>query len=432
MTWETDILGGLNAPATANNIGKLDAWNRCEGNAAGLSGLPINNPFNTTLVYGGGTTVNSAGVKAYPSWSVGLQATLITLQSVSYRGIVTNLQQDGAGAQFANAVGNSPWGTSGSCIASVLGTTTSGLSPGGGTGLPNGVSVGPGNVQYSYAQLEGIWNQAGGNPQQASMAAAIAMAESGGNSAAYDNDSNGSVDRGLWQINSVHGSQSTFDVMGNARAAVAISNNGTNWSPWVTYQTGAYLKYMQSNVAADLNAPINGTNAASGTGSSTQASLVSCNTWETFIAPEVCLPLNLGGSIGGVVEGSGLDIAGKIINGLIGSLLNPIIGIFAGVLGIAGGMVLMGGGIMLIVRDTQAYQEAKSTASEGVGLLGFLAGPEAGIATEAAAQKSHRQMTPAAARQARAERSVLSSRQRADAKQLSTQELLRRESARYN
>jgi Lysozyme like domain len=425
LTWETDILGGLSAPATQNNVAKLDAWNKCEGNAAGASGLPINNPFNTTLVYGGGTSVNSAGVKSYPNWNTGLQATLITLRSSSYTGIVTNLRQDGTQSQFASAVGNSPWGTSGSCIASVMGTTTSGQSPGG-TGAPSGVSVGPGNVQYSYAQLEGVWNQAGGNPQAASMAAAIATAESGGNSAAYDNDSNGSVDRGLWQINSVHGSQSTFDVMGNARAAVAISNNGTNWSPWVTYQTGAYLKYMQGNVPPDLNAPINGTGAAVGTGSSTQASLTSCNWMEQAIAPELC-----GGSIvGGVTQGFVL----QIIDALIGSIINPFIQIAAGILGITGGAILMGGGIFLIVRDTQTYQDTKSAAKEGVGLLGFLAGPEAGAVTEAAAAQKGAPRRPNVNQQAQSAELRQRQRQaaRVQAKQMSTQDLLRQESARYN
>ena len=53
-------------------------------------------------------------------------------------------------------------------------------------------------------------------------------------------DGNGTVDRGYWQVNSIHGALSTYDPAGNARAAVQLSGDGTNWSPWVTYQTGAY------------------------------------------------------------------------------------------------------------------------------------------------------------------------------------------------
>jgi Lysozyme like domain len=99
-------------------------------------------------------------------------------------------------------------------------------------------------ANYSQQQLQSLWIQAGGNPNFALIASAIAMAESGGNPGAIDNDSNGTQDRGLWQINSTHGSQSVFDPLGNARAAIAISSNGSNWQPWTTFNTGAYLKFM--------------------------------------------------------------------------------------------------------------------------------------------------------------------------------------------
>lgn len=92
----------------------------------------------------------------------------------------------------------------------------------------------------SCSGLEALWESAGGSPGAAFMAAEIARAESGGQQYATDDDGNGSVDRGYWQINSIWGSGSTFDPAGNARAAVQISDDGTNWSPWVTYQTGAY------------------------------------------------------------------------------------------------------------------------------------------------------------------------------------------------
>jgi phage protein U len=382
LSWETDILQGLKAPTSANNISKLDAWNRCEGNEAGRSGLPINNPFNTTLNYGGGINVNSAGVKAYSSWSIGLQATLITLQSSLYAQIVNNLRQDGPFQAFAGTVGASPWGTSGTCIASV--------SPNAGpAGQPSSASstVQGGSVNYNYAQLEGIWIQAGGNPQAAPMAAAIAMAESGGNSAAQDLDSNGTVDRGLWQINSVHGAQSTFDVMGNARAAVAISNNGSDWSAWVTYQTGAYQRYLQSNVPPDTTAPINGTSAAAGTGNQT-ATLESCGTWEWILSPGAC-------AVGGIDQASPGGIAEGIVKGLIGGLINPFIQIVAGVMGITGGVIIMIGGMFLIVKNTQAYQETKSQVQDTSSSLAWLAGPEAGAAVNTANQaKQQRQPSP--------------------------------------
>lgn len=121
-SWADVLLAGLNAPNSPNNQSKLAAWNACEGNLNGGSGLGINNPFNTTLDYGGGSSVNSVGVKAYPSISVGIQATLMTLGAPRYAAIVANLQKDGPGGEFASAVGSSGWGTSGACIARTLGT----------------------------------------------------------------------------------------------------------------------------------------------------------------------------------------------------------------------------------------------------------------------------------------------------------------------
>ena len=92
----------------------------------------------------------------------------------------------------------------------------------------------------SCSGLEALWESAGGSSGAAFMAAEIARAESSGQQYATDNNSNGSTDRGYWQINSIHGALSTYDPAGNARAAVELSGDGTNWSPWVTWQTGAY------------------------------------------------------------------------------------------------------------------------------------------------------------------------------------------------
>jgi len=111
-------------------------------------------------------------------------------------------------------------------------------------------------MSYTYSQIEAIWIQYGGNPAAAPMAAAIALAESGGNPNAVNTaNSNGTTDRGLWQINSVHGAQSTFDLAANTRAAIAISNNGANWRPWTTYNTGAYRKYYNSSVQPSPTPP---------------------------------------------------------------------------------------------------------------------------------------------------------------------------------
>jgi LysM repeat protein len=89
----------------------------------------------------------------------------------------------------------------------------------------------------SCAGLEELWEDAGGSPSEAVMAASIAMAESSGEQYAT-----GPVgERGYWQINPNHGSLSTYAPLGNAQSAVIISDDGTNWTPWTTYNTGAYV-----------------------------------------------------------------------------------------------------------------------------------------------------------------------------------------------
>jgi cell wall-associated NlpC family hydrolase len=89
---------------------------------------------------------------------------------------------------------------------------------------------------YSCSALEGLWEEAGGSSGAAFMAAEIATAESGGN----PNAESPTDDFGLWQINGSHGSMATLNPLGNARAAVSISGDGSNWGPWTTYTSGAY------------------------------------------------------------------------------------------------------------------------------------------------------------------------------------------------
>lgn len=96
----------------------------------------------------------------------------------------------------------------------------------------------------SLAQLQALAASVGfPNP---ALAAAVAMAESGGNPDAYgDADYGGSI--GLWQVNLPahpdYSEQDLYDPTYNAKAALAISSNGKNWNPWTTYRTGAYKKW---------------------------------------------------------------------------------------------------------------------------------------------------------------------------------------------
>jgi LysM repeat protein len=85
--------------------------------------------------------------------------------------------------------------------------------------------------------LEALWEAAGGSHGAAFMAAEIAMAESGGQQYALSPTD----DYGYWQINGSHGpALATYNPIGNAKAAIIISDDGTDWDPWTTYITGAY------------------------------------------------------------------------------------------------------------------------------------------------------------------------------------------------
>lgn len=122
--WISSILTGLGAPVSANNANKLAAWNVCEGNVQGHSGLGINNPFNITAdsyqpaTHGDLGSVNSVGVQSFSTLTAGIAGTLAKINEPFASAIKSNLATDGSFSAFANAVGSSGWGTSGSCIAS--------------------------------------------------------------------------------------------------------------------------------------------------------------------------------------------------------------------------------------------------------------------------------------------------------------------------
>ncbi len=95
---------------------------------------------------------------------------------------------------------------------------------------------------YTQSELQELWVKAGGDPSKARVAAAVAMAESGGRTHALNTADPSGGSRGLWQINGIH-KDSTYDALGNAKAAVRISSNGKNFKPWGAYTNGSYKKF---------------------------------------------------------------------------------------------------------------------------------------------------------------------------------------------
>ncbi len=87
-----------------------------------------------------------------------------------------------------------------------------------------------------------------GNERYIAVAVAIAMAESSCNPSATNTNTDGSEDRGLWQINNVYHSEVSnacaFQIQCNADAAWNISSHGSDWSPWSTWNNGAWENYI--------------------------------------------------------------------------------------------------------------------------------------------------------------------------------------------
>jgi len=111
----------------------------------------------------------------------------------------------------------------------------------GGGGRGGGLTSAGG--QYNEGMLERLWQQAGGpGGYIAHIAAAIALAESGGNPLAH----NPSGASGLWQILGTVVPGNIFNPFVNALNAVSKFDSAHGFSPWVTYTTGAYRRYMDN------------------------------------------------------------------------------------------------------------------------------------------------------------------------------------------
>jgi hypothetical protein len=154
----------------------------------------------------------------------------------------------------------------------------------------------------------GVYGSAGMpiTPHNAVIAVAVALAESGGVVDKKSNQPNadGSNDWGLWQINDrAHAVSQEMKTNGGANwaAAYQISDRGTDWTPWTTYRTGAYLAFMaQAQVGVnhpdgsyqnDKEIPNNPASAAAAVASGLlPAALTESSTW-----------VRVGMGVGGVI-----------------------------------------------------------------------------------------------------------------------------------
>lgn len=102
----------------------------------------------------------------------------------------------------------------------------------------------------NFGQLQQLLTTAGMDSASAAIGAAIALAESGGQT---DKVGDNGSSFGLWQIHlPAHPEVSqgcAFDPACAASAVLRISSGGTNWQPWTTFQTGAYQAFLGAQQA---------------------------------------------------------------------------------------------------------------------------------------------------------------------------------------
>jgi hypothetical protein len=103
-----------------------------------------------------------------------------------------------------------------------------------------------------FAGLVRLARAGGWRGRNAQIAAAVAYAESRGNQHARHVNSDGSIDLGPWQVNSVHGFDSgrlVNDAVYSAKAAHDVWEH-QGWGAWTTFRSGAYKAYLDDAHAA--------------------------------------------------------------------------------------------------------------------------------------------------------------------------------------
>jgi len=107
-------------------------------------------------------------------------------------------------------------------------------------------------TKLTYSQLEGVWIQAGGQASLAPMMAAIALAESRGETTDVNRTDNHGTQSsyGLWQISTGTHKEpdpNWADPVVNAKLAIGkLKSQGLN--AWGTFSSGAYKPFLKNGV----------------------------------------------------------------------------------------------------------------------------------------------------------------------------------------
>lgn len=140
----------------------------------------------------------------------------------------------------------------------------------------------------------------------------------------------GTIDYGLWQVNSIHGYpvDQLLTSTGNARAAFEVWKK-EGWPAWSTYKSGAYLLYLPRAKAAITSGTGQGRDpgVAAGTGSG--------------VAPTLTT----------------LDVAVKALGGFVGWVGNPHNWLRVAEVAIGGALVIAG--LSVVASSSKTVQNVK-------------------------------------------------------------------------
>ena len=178
------------------------------------------------------------------------------------------------------------------------------------------------NSGTSGSKVASYWKSAGGSSSTCQTAVAVANPESNFDCSATYTNTGGSIDRGLWQINDYWhpeiSDSCAFDCQCNANGAYSISSGGKDWTPWATYNSGAYEKYMSAASGyCGLSFPPeeeeNASACSAKCGLSARSDTAKCSDWVgfAFVACESSVAVSLGKCLDECKSGEGKEKASE-------------------------------------------------------------------------------------------------------------------------
>jgi hypothetical protein len=215
-------------------------------------------------------------------------------------------------------------------------------------------------ANYDFAGLVELATAAGITGPDAQLAAAIAMAESGGNPKAISLTG----DYGLWQVNARSWPQfdrnRLLEPAYNAKAMAVIARTSRGWDHWSVHKNGRYKKFLEA---------AGGSTSSAGFG------------WSDLV-PDLD-PLDLAPDLPGLPGIDDVtDAAGNVVGGVVGEAISGVATLALSLLLGATGLALAGLGLSGLARTSTTGQR---TIAAGQGAAaGAPAGP-AGAALGAAA-----------------------------------------------